>query len=161
MIRETIGFLMISLVAVIALIIWLTVRNRRTKQEAMIQEPLPAVNSGQLKTFYVATVFEADPLERVWAHGFAMRGKALLGIDQEGISVNRTGERSFLIPASAIHGLGKASATLDKGVERDGLTVVHWSLGDVKVVTNFRFISPETRKEFEAKMSQLIGAQIG
>ena len=161
MIRETIGFLMISLVAVIALIVWLTVRNRRAKQEAAIQAPLPAASSGEFDTFYVATVFEADPLERVWAHGFAMRGKAQLGVDKAGVSVHRTGERSFLIPASTIETVTKASATLDKGVERDGLTVVHWSLGDTKVLTNFRFISPETRKEFEAKMSQLIGAQIG
>lgn len=161
MIRETIGFLMISLVAVIALIIWQTVRNRRTKQEALIQEPLPASTAGQFETFYVATVFEADPLERVWAHGFAMRGKAQLGIDAAGVSVHRIGERSFLIPTNSIQAVGKASATLDKGVERDGLTVIHWSLGDSKVLTNFRFNNPESRKEFETKMSQLIGAQIG
>ena len=161
MIRETIGFFMISLVFVIALIIWFSVRRRRAKQEAMIPQPLDAVGPGEYKTFYVSTVFESSPLDRVWAHGLAMRGQAQLAAGQEGISVNRNGERDFLIPATAITAIEKATATIDKGVERDGLCAISWSLGDNKVITNFRFSNPDTRKEFEQKVSQLIGAQIG
>jgi hypothetical protein len=161
MIRETIGFLMISLVAVIALAIWLSVRKRRAAQEKLISAPLDATRAGDHETFYVSTVFEASPLDRLWAHGFAMRGRASLAVDNSGISVNRIGERSFLVPTKTITAVDSASATIDKGVERDGLTVIRWSLGETKVATHFRFTKPEVRKEFENKVSQLIGAQIG
>lgn len=161
MTREIIGFLMISMVAVIALLIWRAVRKRRAKQETQLTQPLEATSAGEFETFYVSTVFDAAPLERVWAHGFAMRGKASLAVDRAGISVNRTGERSFLVPTSAIVSLDMASATIDKGVEKNGLTVIRWSLGDTQVASHFRFTNPGARKEFENKVSQLIGAQIG
>lgn len=161
MTREVIGFLMLSMVAVIALLIWLSVRKRRAKQEDQLSQPLEATSPGELESFYVSTVFDAAPLERVWAHGFAMRGKASLTVDRAGVSVNRTGERSFLIPTSEILALDSASATIDKGVEKNGLTVIRWSLGETKVASHFRFTNPKTRKEFEDKVSQLIGASIG
>ncbi len=161
MTREIIGFLMISLVAVIAFLIWRSTRKRRSQQESVIIAPSPASSIGEHESFYVSTVLASHPLERVWAHGLAMRGKASLGIDVNGISVNRTGEASFLIPRANIEVLGAASATIDKGVERDGLTAISWRLGETKVVTHFRFAKPEVRKDFENKVSQLIGAQIG
>lgn len=161
MTRELIGFLMISLVAVVALLVWLLVRNRRAKQEAVISAPLEAARAGELETFYVSTVFESAPLDRVWAHGFAMRGKASIGVDANGISVNRTGERNFLIPRDSLTGIGKASATIDKGVERDGLTQIRWSLGGTSLLTNFRFAKPAVRQKFEEEVAQLMGAQIG
>lgn len=161
MIRETIGFLMLSLVAVVALLIWMSVRRRRTKQEAQLTAPLAATTEGEYESFYVATVFDSAPLDRVWAHGLAMRGKAKLAVDRAGVSVNRTGERGFLIPTQAILSLDSASATIDKGVEKNGLLVIRWSLGDTNVASHFRFTSPRIRKEFEGRLSQLIGAQLG
>jgi hypothetical protein len=161
MIREIIGFLMLTLVAAIALFVWLRTRARREKQESELQVPLPAARAGEFESFYVSTVFAANPLERVWAHGLAMRGKAGLAVDDLGISVLRKGEIGFLIPQRELVVIDAVSATIDKGVERDGLTAIAWNLGATKVVTHFRFTRPEVRKEFENKVSQLIGAQIG
>ena len=73
----------------------------------------------------------------------------------------RTGEDSFLIPRKDLHRLEAATATIDKAVEKSGLTAIHWSLGDTKVITHFRFTRPQERNEFEEKVLQLIGAQIG
>ncbi len=161
MTREMIGFLMISMVAVIALLIWLSTIKHRRQQESVIATPVSPTSNGEYESFYVSTVLASQPLERVWAHGLGMRGKAILGVDDNGISVFRTGETGFLIPKSKIEFLGAASATIDKGVERNGLVAIAWFLGDTSVVTHFRFTKPEVRKEFENKVSQLIGAQIG
>jgi hypothetical protein len=90
-----------------------------------------------------------------------MRGNAKLAVDSSGVSVVRAGEDSFLIPRKDLHLVETATATIDKAVEKSGLTAIHWSLGDIKVITHFRFTSPEERKEFEEKVLQLIGAQIG
>ncbi len=161
MTREIIGFLMLSGVALIALLIWRNTRKKRALQEQAIERPLPAAGNGKFKALYVSTVFEERPLDRIWAHGLAMRGNAILGVDSSGISVVRTGEVGYLIPASKIAGISAASATIDKGVERDGLTAISWALGDTQVVSHFRFVDAAARKEFENEVLQLIGAQIG
>jgi hypothetical protein len=161
MTREIIGFLAISLVAVIALTVWQSTKKKRLLQEQQIPSPLQAEGEGKFFALYVSTVLEEAPLVRIWAHGLGMRGPSKMGIGANGISVNRVGETSFLIPTSGIRSIGRASATIDKAVEKAGLTTIHWSLGDTVVITHFRFPNPVERNEFEANVLQLIGEQIG
>jgi hypothetical protein len=161
MTRELIGFLAISLVVVIAVSIWLSTKKKRRIQEQSISAPLPATATGDFATLYVSTVFDEARLDRVWAHGLGMRGNAMLAVDASGVSVVRVGEDSFLIPAANLYLVEAATATIDKAVEKSGLTAIHWSLGETKVISHFRFTNPLERKEFESKILQLIGAQIG
>jgi hypothetical protein len=161
MTRELIGFLAISLVVVIAVSVWLSTKKKRQAQEQSIPAPSPSTSQGEYSALYVSTVFEQARLDRIWAHGLGMRGNAKLAVDSSGVSVVRTGEDSFLIPRRDLHRLEAATATIDKAVERSGLTAIHWSLGDTKVITHFRFTRPQERKDFEEKVLQLIGAQIG
>jgi hypothetical protein len=161
MTRELIGFLAISLVAIIALSIWLSTKKKRRIQEQSISAPLAATSTGDFSALYVSTVLDEARLDRIWAHGLGMRGNAMLAVDPSGVSVVRVGEESFLIPAHDLHLVEATTATIDKAVEKSGLTAIHWSLGDTKVISHFRFTNPLERKEFESKILQLIGAQIG
>ncbi len=161
MTRELIGFLAISLVVVIAVSVWLSTKKKRQVQEQSISAPSSATAQGEFSALYVSTVFEQAHLDRIWAYGLGMRGNAKLAVDSSGVSVVRAGEDSFLIPRKDLHLVEAATATIDKAVEKSGLTAIHWSLGDTKVITHFRFTRPEERKEFEEKVLQLIGAQIG
>lgn len=161
MTREIIGFVAISLVAVIALTVWRSTKKKRLLQEQQIPSPLQAEVEGKFFALYASTVLEEAPLVRIWAHGLGMRGPSRIGIGTTGISVNRVGERSFLIPTLSINSIGRTSATIDKAVEKAGLTAIHWSLGNTLVVTHFRFPNPVERNEFEANVLQLIGEQIG
>lgn len=161
MTRELIGFLAISLVVVVAVSVWLSTKKKRRIQEESISTPIPATSTGEFSALYVSTVFEHARLDRVWAHGLGMRGNARLAVDQVGISVVRAGENSFLIPGKDLQLVEAATATIDKAVEKSGLTAINWMLGDTKVISHFRFTQPQERKEFENKILQLIGAQIG
>ena len=161
MTREIIGFIAIALVAVIALTVWLSTKKKRLVQEQNVTAPLPTEAEGPFAALYVSTVFEAAPLDRIWAHGLGMRGQSKLGVSPAGISVNRLGETSFLIPTDSITLIDRASATIDKAVEKAGLTAIHWALGENAVITHFRFSNPVVREEFEKDVLQLIGAQIG
>lgn len=161
MTRELIGFLAISLVVVVALSIWLRTKRKRRIQEQTISAPMAATSAGDFSALYVSTVFEQSRLDRIWAHGLGMRGNAKLAVDATGVSVERVGEESFLIPSKDLHLVEAVTATIDKAVEKSGLTAIHWSLGDTKVISHFRFTNPQQRKEFEDKILQLIGAQIG
>ena len=64
-------------------------------------------------------------------------------------------------PGDSIKLIDRASATIDKAVEKAGLTAIHWALGENAVITHFRFSNPVVREEFEKDVLQLIGAQIG
>jgi hypothetical protein len=160
MTRELIGFLAIALVVGIAIAVWSATKKKRRIQEQSISEPWPATASGNYSALYVATVFETSRLDRLWAHGLGMRGNAKLAVDGTGVSVDRSGESSFLIPTKDLHLIDAATATIDKAVEKSGLTAIHWSLGDTRVISHFRFTKPQERKEFESKVLQLIGAQV-
>jgi len=95
----------------------------------------------------VATTFAGRPLDRVHADGLGFRAPATLTVTDRGVVVDRAGGAAFLVPAAG--DAGTASWALDKGVERDGLTVLAWSLVDadgaaVPVESAFR-LPPETQ----------------
>lgn len=161
MTRELIGAAAISLVLLIAILIFLSNRSVRRAQESIMPAPAPSLTSEhRYSAFYVSTVFVESALTRVWAHGLGSRGKAFLAIEPAGLSVSRQGERGFLIPTKHLIGLTRASATIDKGVERDGLLVVIWQLGEDRLATHFRVVDPEKRKQIESLIKEVTGVEI-
>lgn len=152
---------MVAVVPIIALGFWLTVRSRRRAQEAQLAEPKrpaakpPATAAGD-PVYYLATTFADRPLERIWAYRLGGRGNARVVVE-EAIEIHRVGEPGLVIDFDRVTGLKRASATIDRGVERDGLTTINWMLGDQEVSTVLRFVSQQNRSNFEA----MIGAKIG
>jgi len=161
MTRELIGFIALTLVGAIALAIFFSVRGKRARQEAFFDTPRPT-QAGELLAngLYVSTVLASAPLDRVWAHGLGIRGKVEVSLSHGGINLDRTGEVGFLIPSQSLLAIGRASATIDKGVEMDGLLVIEWYWGDQVVLTNLRFVDFEKGKLVEEKISALIGAHV-
>lgn len=162
MTRELIGALAVALVAVVALLVYLSNRSVRRAQEQVISSPMPALNTEHPhEAYYVSTVFAKTALTRVWAHGLGGRGKAYLAISPEGVSISRLGEIGFLIPSNSLSGLTRASATIDKAVERDGLLVLIWKLGEDELATHLRIVDPAKRRAIESLIAQATGVEIG
>jgi hypothetical protein len=137
--REVIGSVLVSLVFAVAAFIYFRIKKRRSLQEQSLPEPFAAKAGSQLfSCLYVASVFGSRPLERVWAYGLGIRGKADIQTSNEGLSIFRQGERDLLIPFSSIISLDRSSATIDRGVERDGLAQLRWMLGSTEIITSFR-----------------------
>lgn len=162
MIRELIGTLLVAMVFVIAWRVYKSVQRRKQEQQLLLPAPLASVGGVELgDVFYASTVFADSPLSRVWAHRLGGRGKAKLFVSETGVSIERVGEPSILIPKGDLVALTRASATIDKGVERDGLMVLVWNLGEEKVMTNLRVVSAKKRKEFEAAIEKATGVTRG
>ncbi|MEY3561972.1 MAG: hypothetical protein RL068_1124 [Actinomycetota bacterium] len=161
MTREIIGFSLIALVLVVANLTWIVVTKRRTQQELFIAELVPTAAEGEFACLYVATVFASNPLERVWARGLGIRGRALVACGVDGISIHRQGEKSFLVPSRNLLGTSTGQAIIDKGVEKDGLLNIHWTHSDESFITALRFSNPVTRKQFESQLQTMIGANLG
>ncbi len=162
MIRELIGTLLIALVFLIAWRVYRSVQRRRQEQELSLVKPAQSEGGIELgDVFYASTVFAASPLSRVWAYRLGGRGKGKLFLSNSGISIERVGEPGFHIPNEDLIGLTRASATIDKGVERDGLMVLIWRLGSEELMTNLRVASSSKREEFEEAIEKATGVKRG
>ena len=104
---------------------------------------------------YVSTVFANRPLERIAAHGLMHRGNALLTVLADGVVIDRTGEKSLAIAAQSIRTISRTSATIDKGVEANGLLAITWIAGKESLVTNLRIRAEDDTDELVATLNAI------
>ena len=161
---EYTGAILITL-AVIVLCIGLILlgwRNRKRRQADVAapaptpQEPGTALSEpseGQ----YVSTTTAGDWLDRISVHQLGVRCNATLLIHDAGVLFARHGASDLFIPAEALRSVGRSSGMAGKFVEKDGLLVITWVLGDKDVDTGFR---PRYHHELPQLVTTL-GAMIG
>ena len=153
---------MVLLVFVVAWRIYRSVELKKLKQQESLVAPKPSAGGVDFgEVYYASTVFYSSPLTRVWGHGFGPRGKARIFLAADGISIERTGESSFLIPNDDLHAMTRSTATIDKGVEKDGLLSLIWELGGQKLITNLRIVDNKRRTEIETEITNLTGVTRG
>lgn len=121
-------------------------RTRRARQSELPLPPEAPVELGSpLGVFagkYVATSHADRPLDRIVSHGLGFRGKATTTVTEAGILIDRVGERAVWITRDAITAVGRATWTIDRVVEEDGLTLVQWAFGGLSVETTLRLDDP-------------------
>ena len=76
--------------------------------------------------FYVATTRAGEPLDRIASAGSASAAAAVISVHREGVRLEIAGERAVLVRASSIRDVGRATWTIDRVVETDGLVLVAW-----------------------------------
>ena len=131
-------------VVVLALAGMLLSWRRRTGAQRDLRLPAGAVGDELASAvgLYLVTTFAGRPLDRVVAGGLGFRAQVRVAVGRQGVEVDRAGAAPFTIPLDRITGAGTGSWALDRGVEREGLAVVAWSLdgpeGAVPVESAFR-----------------------
>lgn len=116
---------------------------RKKRQSGYAQlAPVPAGVGATLGAFaglYLATTPAGEPLNRIAVRGLGFRAQTTVEITEAGLIF--IGDR--FIPASSLTAVGRASWTIDRGVEPDGLSVVSWMLGDAELDSYFRLDDQE------------------
>ena len=125
--------LAVLLVAIVFVLMWIGWQRRVRRDATSVSPELSAdVEIGQVigswRGLYVATSERANVLERIAAPGLAFRAQATLVLGESGVVFDLRGEHATFIPLSRIDGLTTSHLTIDKVVERGGLTVVDWQL---------------------------------
>ncbi|WP_129657919.1 hypothetical protein [Rothia halotolerans] len=87
---------------------------------------------------YVSTTAAGDWLDRIAAQGLGMKANGRALVFPDGLIVAREGARDLWIPAGSIEVLRRESGMAGKFVEREGLVVVTWRLGDRLLDTGLR-----------------------
>lgn len=120
-------------------------RKRRQSHIAAPQQPPADLPAGHpsFKGKYVSTTLAGDQLNRVAVHSLGFRGNCELEVHPAGVAVFRTGERDLWIPHDDVRGVVRASWTIDRVVEQNGLQVIEWTLGGTAVDSYFRMDNPE------------------
>lgn len=134
-------------------------RQRRQSVIAAPETP-PAERGDELDAFtgrYVATTLADQPLERVSVHGLGFRSVVTARVYATGVALERSGERDVWIPRDSILGIGRATWTIDRVVEPDGLSVLSWDLGGTAVETALRLDDPSS---FDAAFDAVTPAQV-
>lgn len=145
-----VGVLLLALMAVG----WI---RRSRRQRGLAVAPVPALAPGAREHAgtYVATTTAGDPYDRIAAGGLGFRGRAAASVHSDGVLVRRTGEVDLWIPREDLLDAGRATWTIDRAVEPDGLTMLRWRLGDREVDTYLRLNAPVA---FDADLGALLPA---
>lgn len=144
MTRELAGALMLALLAVALLLVWWGWRARVGRYR-----DLPVlVSSSSVSTrpervyslLYVATTEADSPLERIARRPLGFRARVHLGSGPEGVWLDIAGEDEIFIPSAQLRAVGRATWTIDRVVDSDGLIFLRWQWGERLVESYFRSV---------------------
>lgn len=140
--RLTPTLLIVGFLVVVFGLMLLGWRSRRRRQGGIARpEPVPAALGAAslvVDGWYVATTLADQPLERVAVHGLGFRARATASVHPEGLVLAPQGRDAFLIEPAALRGAGRATWAIDRVVEKDGLVLIGWMLGETPVDSYLR-----------------------
>lgn len=115
----------------------------RGRRQSDIALPTPApdqLSAAHIETdlFYVATSKASDRLDRIVTGGLGFRARAVVTVHDEGVVLDLAGGHPILIATADLRSVARATWTIDRVVEPDGLIQLGWRLGDLDVDTFLR-----------------------
>lgn len=141
MTREAASLVMIAVaLAAVGLMAWGWLRRRR--RDAALVAPVgePPEGSRVLAAFealYVATTDHDAALERLAVRGLAFRSRARITVTDAGVALDMPRMPRVFVPSDAIAGVDAATVTIDRVVERDGLTRLSWWIEPGRAVDSY------------------------
>lgn len=146
MARE-IGLALFILLGVVLLTLMVVSWRRRVARQAGLGVPgaVPSTTASVIATLggqYVATTPAGEPLNRIAVKPLGFPANAELTVTDDGLIVALTGSEPFFVPKDDLLGAGRATWTVDRGVETDGLNLVSWRLNGTGLDSYFRLRDP-------------------
>ncbi len=157
----------VLLIAIIFLLMWRG-WQRRVRRDAtgMSVAQVATADFGDIvgtwSGLYVSTSERRNVLERIAAPGLAFRAQARIVLTERGLVFDLRGEQPTLIPLDNLDGVTTSHLTIDKVVERGGLTVVDWRLettGGQREVSSFFRQSTAERDSLIAALQNVRSSQ--
>lgn len=155
--------IIIALVVLAVFALMLHGWGSRRRRQAGLARPTPVPEllgaaSLVVNGWYVATTKADEPLERIAVHGLGFRARATVAVHVEGIVLTVRGQNPILIEPASLRGAGRATWAIDRVVERDGLVLVGWMLGDSPVDSYLRLPDPDAATAVVAAVQALTPA---
>lgn len=161
MTRE-IAVLVMVLIGAVILVAMLWGWRRRQRRDAPLTAPttvpVDATLLGRFDGLYVATTRHGEPLERLAVTPLAYRSRATVDVTDRGVAFALPGAPAVFVPIDRIVGAGRATWTIDRVVERDGLVFLAWHVADDIVADSALRLQGDAPEAFLAAVSRLLPA---
>lgn len=155
---RVIPVLLLAAVAVLCVVLMRRGWNARKDRQADVPAPPAAEASDEgYDGQYIATTLADEPLERISVHGLGVRTGAGLDVQDDGVVFSLDGRDAFRIPAELIADVHLGSGMIGKFVEKDGIIIIRWWLGEYQVDTGFRPREAHAKKTIAAEIDTLRG----
>lgn len=154
--------IMIALAVVILGAMFLAWR-RRLRRDAGLVAPVGVPDDAAMlsrhEILYVATTGHDLPLERLALKPLAYRARGELAVTNRGIALHLDGEQAVFLASSALVAIDRATVTIDRVVERDGLVRVVWTTGDDTTVDSYLRLATGDPHELISELQRLVPAK--
>ena len=155
------AILVTALIAFLVILAFRAWRARANAHETAFSAPAewlehPSGGRQWTNIQYVATSVLGEPLNRVTAYGLGPRGFGKITISLDGLLIERNGERPLGIPTSQLAAVSRATATIDRGVETDGLIQIDWQQDGYGLSTFIRATKNDDRTQIFENLTQLV-----
>ncbi len=105
--------------------------RRRVRRDGALTAPVGEVPAdaesiATVHGFYVATTRHDEPLERLAIRGLAFRSRVDVVVTTAGVALDLPGQPRLFLPTARIAEVGRATVTIDRVVEKDGLVRLVW-----------------------------------
>jgi hypothetical protein len=145
--RVPIAIAILVFLAVVFVLLALGWRARKRRQAGIGEPASPPADFGAAAftddLLYVATTRADAPLDRITIAGLGFRARAVITTAPSGIVLDLAGRGPVFIPKAAIRGVGRATWTIDRVVDQDGLIFVRWVLGTTEIDSYLRSTEPD------------------
>ncbi|HRN29215.1 MAG TPA: hypothetical protein PK890_05900 [Terrimesophilobacter sp.] len=152
------ALIVLSILVLALALMWWGWRARQRRQAGLPSLPPVPANTGAevfaTEAFYVATTERDKPLERIAVGGLGFRARATLRVLDRGVALEIPGQDALFLSFARIESVTRARHAIDRAVERDGLTVLQYSLnaspgGEATSVDSYlRIVDPLAAKRF-------------
>lgn len=112
----------------------------RARRAAHLGVPFDAAEGDVVATFgglYVATTAHDEPLERLALPHLGFRSKVVITVTTAGVALDMPAAPTLFLAAARLVGAGRATWTIDRVVERDGLVLIAWTTDDGTIVDTY------------------------
>jgi len=140
----------LGILVVLAIIFALLARGWRARRQSQADLGEPEAPPADIGTatftddlLYVASTRAEAPLDRVTIAGLGFRARAVVTTAPSGIVLDLAGRGPVFIPKAAVRGVGRATWTIDRVVDTDGLIFVRWVLGTTEIDSYLRSTDPD------------------
>ena len=143
--RTILQAIVVAFLGALLLLMVLGWRARMRRQRDIVPLVAAPLDLGTIRASlagkYVATTASGAPLDRIAVRGLGFRGNVVAVVADSGILLQLPGQDLF-IPLADLRGVRRATWTIDRVVEKDGLHLIEWMLGDRVVDSYLRMAEP-------------------
>jgi hypothetical protein len=136
-------------------------RRRAGRQSDLPPLPSPPAHPGPsliapVEGTYVSSTSAGDWLDRIASRDLGVPSDATVEVTDAGVTFQRRGAADLFVPAAQLRGARREQGMVGKVVERDGLVVLTWELGDRLLDTGFRPRHAATAEPLVAVVQALV-----